>query len=227
MPGVGLPGGHVRAPAGADARRRSAAAAAARSGDGVAGRAANARDAERRRASKELAALPHVKDVYPNLRVPVEVKYDGLTRSSRRAAGVPMSARRRGRVSDDHVRARSSRTTPTTPACSASTWRSGSTRRPGVAGRPGADADATPHGVGRARAAVTVRAARSGPARRDDVPRSSASSSARPAPVAGAARGLGADDSARQGAGDRRRQRDHARRRCCATRPRRRGRISR
>ena len=44
---------------------------------------------------KELAALPDVREVYPNLRVPVEVKYAGLTEFVP-AAGIPMSVREEG-----------------------------------------------------------------------------------------------------------------------------------
>jgi putative ABC transport system permease protein len=44
---------------------------------------------------KELAALPQVRDVYPNLRGPVEVKYGGESELAI-AAGVPMSARGEG-----------------------------------------------------------------------------------------------------------------------------------
>ena len=46
-------------------------------------------------ALKELAAMPSVKDVYPNLRVPVEVKYGGESEFSI-AAGVPMSVKGEG-----------------------------------------------------------------------------------------------------------------------------------
>ncbi len=44
---------------------------------------------------KELAALPQVREVYPNLRGPVEVKYGGESEFAL-AAGVPMSARGEG-----------------------------------------------------------------------------------------------------------------------------------
>jgi putative ABC transport system permease protein len=44
---------------------------------------------------KELAALPQVRDVYPNLRGPVDVKYGGESEFAL-AAGVPMSARGEG-----------------------------------------------------------------------------------------------------------------------------------
>jgi putative ABC transport system permease protein len=44
---------------------------------------------------KELAALPRVRDVYPSLRGPVEVKYGGESEFAL-AAGVPMSARGEG-----------------------------------------------------------------------------------------------------------------------------------
>ena len=46
-------------------------------------------------ALKELAAMEHVKDVYPNLRVPVEVKYGGESEFAV-AAGVPMGVRGEG-----------------------------------------------------------------------------------------------------------------------------------
>jgi len=46
-------------------------------------------------ALKELAAMEHVKDVYPNLRVPVEVKYRGESEFAV-AAGVPMGVRGEG-----------------------------------------------------------------------------------------------------------------------------------
>src|SRR5260221_1857456 len=46
-------------------------------------------------ALKELAAMRSVKDVYPNLRVPVEVKYGGESEFSI-AAGVPMSVKGEG-----------------------------------------------------------------------------------------------------------------------------------
>ncbi|MEO8076929.1 MAG: FtsX-like permease family protein [Acidobacteriota bacterium] len=46
-------------------------------------------------AMKTLAALDHVKEVYPNLRVPVQLKYGGLSEFAI-AAGVPMSARGEG-----------------------------------------------------------------------------------------------------------------------------------
>jgi putative ABC transport system permease protein len=44
---------------------------------------------------KELAALPNVKDVYPSLRVPLEVKYRGESEFTA-AAGVPMSVKGEG-----------------------------------------------------------------------------------------------------------------------------------
>ena len=44
---------------------------------------------------KELAALPDVRDVYPNLRVPIEIKYRGLSEFVV-ASGVPMSSRQEG-----------------------------------------------------------------------------------------------------------------------------------
>ena len=40
---------------------------------------------------KDLASLPHVRDVFPNLRVPLQMKYNG-GQESFAAAGVPMSA---------------------------------------------------------------------------------------------------------------------------------------
>ena len=46
-------------------------------------------------ALKDLAAMPNVKDVYPNLRVPVEVKYGGESEFSV-AAGVPMGVKGEG-----------------------------------------------------------------------------------------------------------------------------------
>jgi len=44
---------------------------------------------------KDLAALPHVRDVFPNLRVPLQMKYNG-EQESFAAAGVPMSANGEG-----------------------------------------------------------------------------------------------------------------------------------
>jgi putative ABC transport system permease protein len=44
---------------------------------------------------KELAALPNVRDVYPSLRVPVEVKYGGQSEFAT-AAGVPMGVKGEG-----------------------------------------------------------------------------------------------------------------------------------
>jgi putative ABC transport system permease protein len=44
---------------------------------------------------KEIASLPHVRDVFPNVRVPLQMKYNG-EQESFAAAGVPMSANGEG-----------------------------------------------------------------------------------------------------------------------------------
>jgi len=44
---------------------------------------------------KELSSMPHVREVYPNLRVPVQMKFNG-EQESFAAAGVPMSAKGEG-----------------------------------------------------------------------------------------------------------------------------------
>jgi putative ABC transport system permease protein len=44
---------------------------------------------------KDLASLPHVRDVFPNLRVPLQMKYNG-EQESFAASGIPMSAKGEG-----------------------------------------------------------------------------------------------------------------------------------